>query len=290
VTKFSARFKYDPQLPENLVFEDAPDGTRTAYLNAVLQPLTCERKHDQDNQENRPLESYRLVQEFCAVARQEVPDFPGSTTYWEDLKGLLKEALWFKFYDFIEKVGKIIQSKEADALGTLPEHFGFNRYKNDLNELLDEDRIGWRLNDKSELEKRIPRSLSKRLAATDEALGDKFDPARKHFRKAIQYTLGMHRDPENAIKEVTSAIESIGRVLYPNTNTLGDVIKEMRRQNKWPSTLVAMIEKYYAYASSEPAIRHGGPVSSRVLLSDAEFCLHVGAAIIRYLVDSQGAA
>ena len=98
--------------------------------------------------------------------------------------------------------------------------------------------------------------------------------------------MGTQPDPENAIKEVTSAIESAGRVLYPKANTLGKVVKEMEKDEFWPSHLVAMIEKYWAYASSEPAIRHGAPVTSRVLVRDAEFCLHVGAAIIRYLIDA----
>jgi hypothetical protein len=145
--------------------------------------------------------------------------------------------------------------------------------------------IGWRLNDKSELEKQVPQFLAKRIAATDAALADDFEPARKHYQKAIQYTLGTQTDPENAIKEVTSAIESVGKVFYANTNTLGDVVKEMKKDKTWPAQLVLMIERYYAYASSEPAVRHGSTVSSRVLLSDSEFCLHVGAAIIRYLME-----
>lgn len=127
--------------------------------------------------------------------------------------------------------------------------------------------------------------MAKRIEATDAKLADKFEPARRHYQKAIQYTLGTQSDPENAIKEVTSAIESVGKSFYTKTTTLGDVVKEMRKDNTWPSHLVSMIEKYYAYASSEPAVRHGSAVSSRVLLSDAEFCLHVGAAIIRYLID-----
>jgi hypothetical protein len=268
------------------VLEDAPDGMRIVYTNSILEPLTWDAKYDHDNRENRPLESFRLVREFCAIARQEIPDFPASTTHWSDLKSLLTEASWFNFYDFVEGVGQMLKSAE-DAFPGLLEQFSFATYKKRVNELFHEDRIGWRLNDKSELEKHIPPSLTKRLAATDAALADKFEPARKHYQKAIQYTLGTQTDPENAIKEVTSAIESVGRVFYPKATTLGKVVKEMEKEQGWPSMLVSMIEKYYTYASSEPAVRHGGTVSSRVLLRDAEFCLHVGAAIIRYLVDSR---
>jgi len=91
-------------------------------------------------------------------------------------------------------------------------------------------------------------------------------------------------DPENSIKEIVSTVESIGRVLYPKASTLGDVVKEMRRENVLPQHLVSVIEKFYSYANAEPAVRHGAPVPSKVVLDDAEFCLHLGAALISYLI------
>jgi hypothetical protein len=285
VARFSSRFKYDPKLPRNPVVEEAPEGMRIAYMNAILAPLCWDGRYSDENSEGRPLENYALKVEFCANARQEIPDFPARSSHWSDLKDLLANASWFNFYDFVESVGKMLKSaEEHDPLQL--QRFSFATYQQQLNELFSEDRIGWRLNDKSELERHIPASLAKRLAATDAALADKFEPARRHYQKAIGYTMGTQPDPENAIKEVTSAIESVGRVLYPQANTLGKVVKEMEKEDFWPSQLVSMIEKYWAYASSEPAVRHGGPVSSRVLARDAEFCLHVGAAIIRYLVDT----
>jgi hypothetical protein len=94
----------------------------------------------------------------------------------------------------------------------------------------------------------------------------------------------MHRplDPENAIKEATSAVESYGRTLYPKANTLGDVIKELRR-TPFPNMILVMMEKFYAFASSEPGIRHGGTISSGIGLADADFCLYVSIAFIDYL-------
>jgi len=51
-----------------------------------------------------------------------------------------------------------------------------------------------------------------------------------------------------------------------------------------------MIEKFYAYASDEPAVRHGSAVNSSVQLADAEFCLHVGGAFLRYLIETDSIA
>ena len=272
-------------MPKTIVFEDAPGALRIAFINSILEPLTFEPQYQEKNPEGRPLESFPLIKQFCSTVRQEIPDFPRRTTSWTDLKDTLIGTEWFNFYDFVECVGKMLKIAEQNAFPDLPEHFTFATFRTNLNELFVDERIGWRLNDKSELERQISQFLAKRIAATDAALADKFDPARRHYQKAIQYTLGTQTDPENAIKEVSSAIESVGKIFYEDTKTLGDVVKEMKKDKMWPTQLVLMIEKYYAYASSEPAVRHGSAVSSRVLPSDAEFCLHVGAAIIRYLID-----
>jgi hypothetical protein len=79
-------------------------------------------------------------------------------------------------------------------------------------------------------------------------------------------------------------VESLERILYPTATTLGDVVKEMRKENVLPQQLISMIEKFYAYACAEPAVRHGAPVPSKVIIDDAEFCLHTGAAVMNYLI------
>jgi hypothetical protein len=287
VTKFSARFGYDPNLPKEALLEDAPEGMRIAYLNSILQPIVYWAGSDADNEENRPLEIVALSREFCAIARQEMPEFDRYSSVWDDLKGLLKNGSWFNFYDFVEHVGKKllnIQSQYA-YLQTWLDGFGFETHRAKVNGLFAEDRIGWRLSETSELEREMPKSLSTRLSATIAGLQDGFDPAREHYLKAIRYASARPLDAENSIKETTSSIESVGRVFYPKAQTLGDVVKEMRQKGGWPPALVSMMEKFYAYASSEPAVRHGAPVSSRVSLADAEFCLHVGAAMIRYMLE-----
>ena len=133
------------------------------------------------------------------------------------------------------------------------------------------------------LRREMPSALGNRLETLQKELTDEFEPAREHYRKAVRYVTQRPFDPENSIKEIVSALESVGRVLYPHATTLGDVVKEMRKDNALSQQLVTVIEKFYAYACAEPAVRHGSPVPSRVVLDDAEFCLHVGAALIRYV-------
>ena len=106
-----------------------------------------------------------------------------------------------------------------------------------------------------------------------------------YYLKAVKYSTVRPLDSENSIKEITCAIESIGRVMYPKA-TLGRVVKEMKKENLLPQHLITLIENFYVYASAEPSVRHGNPLTSSVAIDDAEFCLHVGAAIIHYLIAS----
>ncbi len=282
--KFSSRFNYDPRIPKETILEDAPEVLRIAYLNSILEPLTF--THPSENDDGRPLQTPRLSKQFCGLARREIPDFPDFTSHWDDLKDLVKEGAWFNFYDFVEHVGKMLTTEQngVQAVAWLAE-FGFDAYREKVNELFAEDRIGWRLNESSVLVREIPKSLSARLEATSARLVDDFAPAKEHYLKSLRYVSARPLDAENAIKEITSAVESVGRVFYPQAQTLGDVAKEMKRSGLCPPALIALIEKFYGYASSEPAVRHGAPISSRVSLADAEFCLHVGVALIRYILE-----
>jgi hypothetical protein len=289
VPKFSHRHNFDPRIPKSAVLEEAPEGLRIAYLNSVLEPIV---NWNSSHNDERPLHAYELSRQFCSMARMEMPDFGYSnTSTWDDLKYLIKGAEWFNFYDFVEYVAKSLVKTPDGTITRFVEQADFEKYKQQVNDLFLEDRIGWRLNDSGELVREIPSALARRLEETSNRLSGEFTPARRHYLKAVRYVSGRPLDPENAIKEIISAVESVGRVFYPNANTLGDVAKEMRKKaHLMPPVMVQMIEKFYGYASSEPAVRHGSPVQSRVFLADAEFCLHVGVALIRYMLERHDSA
>lgn len=63
---------------------------------------------------------------------------------------------------------------------------------------------------------------------------------------------------ENSIKESVSAFESVSRVLYDKTSTLGDALAKMKKDGSVPPMLVTVMEKFYAYANAAPGLRHGG--------------------------------
>jgi hypothetical protein len=123
------------------------------------------------------------------------------------------------------------------------------------------------------------------MQVTETELRDELQPARVQYQKALRFLTQHPTDPENSIKEIVSALESVARIVFPEASTLGDALKVARKSGFLPPMLVTVLEKYYAYANAEPAIRHGAPQNSTVQRMDAEFAFHIGVAAIRYFVD-----
>ena len=195
----------------------------------------------------------------------------------------LKKCAWAEFYDFVELVGTLLIKKEVDGPFDGPEYFKECQTK--VNALFQEDVIGWSLNDRSELYRQIPKSLAKRVAATEAELTDRFELARVHYQKALTYLHQHPIDEANSIKEIISALESVSRVIFPKASTLGDAVKLMRKDSRYAPHLVDSLEKLYVYSNATPLVRHGHVKAGHPLLVEAELALFVGTAFIRYLIE-----
>lgn len=290
---FSRRFGYDPKQPTSPVLEDAPEWLRVDYLNLILQRITfVDGDPRYSNEGGRPIGIKAIHSAFCALLRAETDSKYSDSWYcWDELVSHLKACAWYHFYDFVELAGRQL-SKEQDQ-HSFNEHwiaeYGYGRYRDAVNELFAEHKVGWRLDDSSQLVRRVPEVLAKYVERTDTALQDRYEPARAHYRKARRYLFEHSLDPENSIKEIVSALESVARTHFDGASTLRDAIKEMRRQGVTSPLLLSVFEKFYAYASAEPAVRHGSSKSSQVERVEAELCLFVGLAMIRYLIDRMAA-
>ena len=298
-SRFSRRYGYDPEMPTEPIVQDAPGPLRFGFLNGILDDLTyIDRDSRHGNPLGRPLGVKALGEQLCVLFRQEADSsLEDSWQCWDALKSLLRQCEWYRFYDAVERIGELIQEAQRQfgqrvtrgvASDTDPaewnERFGFEAYRGKVNDLFADLSVVWRLNAESGLEREMPEPLAKAVENVEEALAAGFEPASVAFDKARRFLTDRPLDPENAIKEIVSSVESLGRSMYPGTVTLGDVAKEMRKAG-FPPLLVGLIDKFYGFASAEPGVRHGGRTTPQVELADADFCLLVGTALIRYLMD-----
>jgi hypothetical protein len=282
MNNFSQRYGYAPKCDITTIVEDAPYWLRLAFVKSVMNQFV----HTESG--NEPISVNELGQAI-SIRFHIVPDdaeegyFAYNYVYACD---------WYRFYDLIELLAELVKSFEesksefyfSESDQAYFRVYGFDPYRGAVNKIFTEGNVGWRLSIAGSLALEKAPALQKRIDGTQQMLTDEYEPAREHYKKAIRFSSQRPLDPENSIKEIVSAIESVGRIMYPSTSTLGDVIKELRKANVISVQLISILEKFYAYASSEPAVRHGAPVLSKVSFDDAEFCLHVGTAMIRYLI------
>lgn len=298
--RFSKRHGLDPKRPTKQILDDAPEWLRQAFFSSILSKYTyIDGDSRYPNSDERPLGIKKLCEDFCLLQRE----LPNEAMYdsWS-CEGALKEQVltcaWYYFYDLVEKVAHELISCDAsvyhaedivplsaDEFEKLTKRlkYSYDEYRQQVNDLFEDQSIGWRLDAVGDLQRNLPKLLQEKLVATEKKL-DGFESAREHYKKAIKYTQSRSGDPENAIKEIVSAIESMGKRFYPKTKTLGDVLKHAKAANDFPELLIGMLQKFYDFTNATPAIRHGHDTSSKIKLEDAEFCLHVGTSFIRYIL------
>ena len=287
MSRFSKKYGYNRKTSQEVI-EDAPEWTRIAYLDGILIDLLyVDGDSRYKNEEDRPIGAKELLKEFALMCRVQLEQEDFDSWYCIDrLNDHLKSTDWYYFFDLVELVGIKLKEREGNYLfeEDKQKQFGYTNYKKRVNDLLNNDNIIWKLNDDSELQKSVPEIMEKMLRQTESKLSNGLEAARTHYKKAFRYLFTFQTDTENGIKEIVSAVESIGRTIYPKAATLGDVIKELKKEPNVPKMLISIIEKYYAFANSTPAVRHGSSESSKLETSDGEFVFYIGVALTRYLI------
>lgn len=284
--KFSSRHRFDPRQPKGPIEEDAPEWVRATYLTEILAPLLyIDGDSRYSNDDGAPLGAKELHADFCACIRESTEESYFDSWYcMDELRDHVKSCPWFQFYDFVELVASKLPSGEDDPL-RWEERFTSEDYRRRVNDLFSSEQVVWRLNRHGHLVRELPGILQQTLTSVTTRLDDGFEAARQHYRKAHSYLYARPEDPENAIKEIVSALESVARTLSPKSSTLGQALKKLADERLVSPELGKVLERFWGYASAEPAVRHGGPVPSRVSVADAEMAFHIAVAAIRYLLE-----
>jgi hypothetical protein len=282
--RFSLRFARKSG-EKSLVLEDAPKPTRIGYIKGVLTDFVGNSGNYGRRKE--PLDAYETHEKFCALIRDEANpwDYDNENS-WMSLTAHLKGCTWLEFYDFVEMVGKHLTEVDQDPFITSTQ-FWFKAYQTRLNALLEEDGIGWSLNDAGELHRQMPKALEQRVVAASSSLSGRYDAARGHYQKSLAYLYKHPIDEANAVKEIVSALESVAKVIAPGSATLGSAIKAIRKRPGVPKYLMDSVEKLYVYSNDTPMIRHGHVTTEMLTVAEAELAVHIGIAFIRYLIDTE---
>ena len=118
---------------------------------------------------------------------------------------------------------------------------------------------------------------------------DSFYGAKEHLERALQH-LSEKLDPDyrNSIKESISAVESVIKVLVPNSakETLGETLKKLAIERKSHKGLWNGFSNIYGWTGAEAGIRHGIVDNESPTQADAKFMLVACSAFVNYLIAS----
>lgn len=282
--RFSARQTRTTQ-ERKFIFDDAPKATRIGYIKQVLNRFVTVYQA-KGSRPSEPLSPNDLHEKFCALIRDEKEPWEYSDDGpWESLTKHLMVCAWLEFYDFVEMVGKLLLEMDDNPFAEADQRW-FKTYQSRLNALLDEDDIGWSLADTGELGRQLPKALADRVAIAATKLSGAREAAAAHYKKAMRYLTQQPLDEANAIKEMVSAVESVARAIVPDSSTLGDAIKSLRKNPHAPRHLLDAVDKIYTYSNATPMVRHGHTTTRKIPLAEAELAVHIGIAFIRYLIDT----
>ena len=216
-SSFSQRFGYSLAKREEIL-EDAPTWLRQSYNSKVLGHFV---RHNLYSSSIALIASWEIERDLVVYFRLDTEPNPEDNSF---IYQYLFTCDWYHFYDFVEFISMKLQEAE-DKLGAisssemaeLVNEYGSAPYRDSVNYLFSEAGVGWRMNDQGLLRRVSTKTLDSKLQGIDNQLTDEYAPAREHYRKAVRYVRERPLDPENAIKEVVSAIESAGRVIYPES-------------------------------------------------------------------------
>jgi len=253
-----------------LVYEDAPEGLRNGFLNAL-------ERH------GPPSGGWGELYTGCETALDKWSSRSDPFIDMTWIAALLNGCKWYEFYDLVETV---IDAFERG-------YSGASAFVNDVNQVLVRNYVGYEIRDY-----RVERVGAREAeVAIAEARGILRDPelqaADEQFQKAIGFfNQRPQPDVENCVKDAVGAVEALARILLGKPSIqLNDAIKEIGEQRGIHKALQQMVDKLYAYRGDAPGAAHGKTGAKPPITPlDAEFVLHTSAACIVYLARLYGKA
>ena len=212
---------------------------------------------------------------------------------------------WYQFFDAIEIIIQTLKTSFVDEFRTSYKHArdfeGFNDEEtrkfyqempiiwfdnllDHINYWLDKNYIDWQVDSSGRFFRKASIHQELSLLSAETGLRDEFSAAYTHFIKAKKYCFNRPLDPENAVKEIVTALESLGKTFFPDAKTLTGVRKEMEKKGNVPDAIMNLMREFYSYTNEESGIRHGQTKDLDLKIEDAELCFYLGSALINYML------
>lgn len=150
-----------------------------------------------------------------------------------------------------------------------------------LNQTFEKEFVGYRF-----VNGRIVQITSEEeINQIEEAIAVKDNKVNDHLEKALLLLSDRENpDYENSIKESISAVEAMCNEIVGKKSTLGEALKQLKKENKIHPSLESAFEKLYGYTSDASGIRHAGQMDGKnSTFEEAKFMLVACSGFVNYL-------
>ena len=212
---------------------------------------------------------------FCKDTRLDRGDyFSWRLVYNDNISTVILSATYNEVLDIVQFCCNWIERIIQRNRGT---------FYSSINDFFKKEYVGYRFLE----EFIVPITDEMELKEIAEACNNKYDGARSHMKKAVQFLADREKkDYKNCIKESISAVESICQIITGNSKaTLGDALKEISKARALHPALKEGFSKLYGYTSDQGGIRHAeGLFESNVSFDEAKYFLVSCSAFVNYLI------
>ncbi len=117
----------------------------------------------------------------------------------------------------------------------------------------------------------------------------RYAAAQAAWRKARAFLDSSPPDYEKAVSEALQAVEAIARIVLGDPKpTLGDCIKQLRKNGIIEAPLLKGFEEIWGFASEAANVRHGGGAGSKITPDVARYLVSSSEACLRLLLARDG--
>ena len=262
--RFSKRYGYAGAPTEITIREEAPEELRALVLSSL----------------RRYAGASHARQLVCSALRK-LPDRGNWSdgNVWDEALYHVENCDWYKVYDLIEAIYADISTHRGIRGG--PDHYGPSEFSSELNELMEDRGVGWKL-EQGRILSRGTESFEMIVSNAPAALqGAGMQTASDEIHKAIE-DLSKRPTPDltGAVQHGIAALECAGKHICGMTGrqTLDDVVKA--RPDTFRPPLHEAIPKLWGFANNRGRhlLEGGEPTYAEV-----ELVVGVAATVATYL-------
>jgi hypothetical protein len=163
-------------------------------------------------------------------------------------------------------------------------NIALDQVEKDLSRILEQTRCAYRIAENTVFPIASDEEAKAITSAISALSPSRFGGARAHLLEAArQVSAGQWAA---SVRESVHAVEAVARVLAPESNTLDEALKQLRKSDHVHPALAAGFGKLYGYSNDEQGIRH--PMledgDAKVDEVDALYMIGACAAFVSYLV------